>query len=299
MSMFIPQYVQIVMCIVAVCGFLAGRLTHALVAGPWLREGPSGFSAFSASGVRKRHKGRRAVQKSAYGCVVSDWAATSASEPEQAEAGRRERAALAESHGSMQERLLSYGCAVGSVVLVWMFLPRWSGLILLPLAWGLLALSMADARFRILPDMLTWPLMALGLAVNSVDAIVPLGQAVIGCVAGYLLLFSFNCLYYALAGREGIGGGDLKLLALLGAWGGWRALPLTLMVSSLCVVLFFLLGLALKSKGHKGAEGADANKERNGWNWREVRQGLKAELPFGPPLALAGFGVIFSVRYLG
>ncbi|MBB5142138.1 prepilin peptidase [Desulfovibrio intestinalis] len=202
---------------------------------------------------------------------------------------------MPELHGGMQEKLLSYGCAAGSVLLVWLFLPSWSGLILLPFGWGLLALSMADARFRILPDMLTWPLMALGLAVNCVDAIVPFGQAVIGCVAGYLLLFSFNRLYHALMGREGIGGGDLKLLALLGAWGGWRALPLILMVSSLCVVLFFLLGLALKGRKRKGA---DANEDGDGWNWRGARQALKAEVPFGPPLAMAGLGVISYAHYL-
>ncbi|MFT4300683.1 MAG: A24 family peptidase [Desulfovibrio sp.] len=294
--MFILQYVQIVMCIVAVCGFLAGRLTHTLVAGPWLYEVASGSSAFSASGVRKRRKSRRTAGRSAYGSTVSDWAAASAAELEQADTVRPERTGMPELHGSLQEKLLSYGCAAGSVLLVWLFLPRWSGLILLPFAWGLLALSMADARFRILPDMLTWPLMALGLAVNCVDAIVPFGQAVIGCVAGYLLLFSFSRLYYALMGREGIGGGDLKLLALLGAWGGWRALPLTLMVSSLCVVLFFLLGLALKGRRR---EGADVNEGGGHWNWRGARQALKTEIPFGPPLAVAGFGVISYAHYLG
>jgi len=136
-------------------------------------------------------------------------------------------------------------------------------LVLLTLAW-------IDAETGLLPDLLTLPLLWLGLLVNIPGAFVSLPDAVIGAVAGYLVLF---CVYWAFllcAGREGLGQGDLKLMAALGAWSGWMSLPWVLLVSA---TLGLLVALVLRARGRL-----------------EPGQALS----FGPCLAAAGILVLFA-----
>src|SRR5690606_6436099 len=85
------------------------------------------------------------------------------------------------------------------------------------LAWTLLALTLIDCDHQLLPDVLTLPLLWLGLLVNLAGGFVPLSSAVIGAVAGYLLLWSVYWLFRLATGREGMGYGDFKLFAALGA----------------------------------------------------------------------------------
>lgn len=97
---------------------------------------------------------------------------------------------------------------------------------LLPVATLLLALALIDWRHRLLPDRLTQPLLWAGLLANQQGCFTSLDEAVIGAVAGYLSLWWLNALYRLRRKTEGIGQGDFKLLAALGAWSGWSALPM-------------------------------------------------------------------------
>jgi leader peptidase (prepilin peptidase) / N-methyltransferase len=100
------------------------------------------------------------------------------------------------------------------------------------LLWVLIALTMIDLDTMQLPDVLTLPLMWLGLLVNLSGMFVPLSNAVIGAAAGYLALWGVYWLFRLIAGKEGMGYGDFKLLAALGAWMGWQMLPAIILLSS-------------------------------------------------------------------
>ncbi|MEL4012904.1 prepilin peptidase [Dryocola clanedunensis] len=142
------------------------------------------------------------------------------------------------------------------------------GLLAMALAlcvWLLIALIAIDIDQMLLPDVLTLPLLWLGLLTNLHGALVPLSDAVLGAVVGYLSLW---LLYWGLrlaTGKEGLGYGDFKLLAALGAWCGWQRLPMLLLVAALAGMLIFLL---LRLSG---------------------RAGRGEPLPFGPCLALSGW----------
>lgn len=134
----------------------------------------------------------------------------------------------------------------------------------------LITLAWIDAETGLLPDLLTQPLLWLGLLANLHGAFVPLADAVLGAVVGYLLLF---CVYWGFllsTGREGLGHGDLKLMAALGAWLGWMSLPWVLLVSA---GLGLAVALVLRAKGRLAAGQA---------------------LSFGPCLAVAGILILFA-----
>ena len=120
----------------------------------------------------------------------------------------------------------------------------------------LITLAAIDANEKLLPDQLTLPLLWLGLLINIDGTFVPLSEAVIGAVSGYLFLAT---------GKEGMGYGDFKLLAALGAWLGWQMLPLIVLLSS---ALGAIVGLCMILFGNRG---------RN------------SQIPFGPFLASAGW----------
>ena len=132
------------------------------------------------------------------------------------------------------------------------------------LGWTLLALAWIDWRQLRLPDALTLPLLAAGLAAAGLEGAGALLSGVIGALAGYATLRLVAEGYLRLRGREGLGQGDAKLLAAGGAWLGWEALPWV-------VPLAAFLGLALAALQH--ARGATLTRQ--------------TAVPFGPPLALA------------
>ncbi|MDA1371578.1 MAG: A24 family peptidase [Proteobacteria bacterium] len=140
-------------------------------------------------------------------------------------------------------------------------------LALLILAWSLVALTLIDFDHQLLPDDITIPLLWLGLLVNAVDLgfDVSLQDAVIGAIAGYLVLWSFYWLFKLATGKEGMGYGDFKLLAALGAWMGWQSLLPIIILSSLVGAILGLLMIV--------AMGRDKS----------------VPMPFGPFLAGAGF----------
>ncbi len=133
------------------------------------------------------------------------------------------------------------------------------------LSWVLLALTFIDLDKMLLPDQLTLPLLWLGLLLNTQGTFVDLSDAVIGAAAGYLVLWTLYWTFKLLTGKEGMGYGDFKLLAALGAWLGWQALPLILILASAvgALVGISLLLLHRHQQGHP--------------------------IPFGPYLATAGW----------
>lgn len=138
-------------------------------------------------------------------------------------------------------------------------------LALLGFTWALIALAMIDAKTMLLPDVLVYPLLWAGLILNINGLFISLPDAVIGASIGYLSLWSLFHLFRLLTGKEGMGYGDFKLLAALGAWGGWQILPFIIFTASFAGAAFGIGWMLLK------------------------RQRESQPMPFGPWLALAGF----------
>lgn len=154
--------------------------------------------------------------------------------------------------------------AVFSVVTVALLGPTESALWALLLVWSLVALTMIDFDTQLLPDSITLPLMWLGLVLNYFGVMTDFQSAFWGAVAGYLSLWSVYWLFKLVTGKEGMGHGDFKLLAALGAWLGWQLLPAVILLSS---VVGAVVGISLMVFRQHG---------------REV------PIPFGPYLAAAG-----------
>lgn len=122
--------------------------------------------------------------------------------------------------------------AILSVVIAWHFGFTWTALAGLVFTWALIALSMIDFDTQLLPDSITLPFLWLGLALSLWNVFIDSQAAIIGAIAGYLSLWSVYWLFKLLTGKEGMGFGDFKLLAMLGAWMGWKMLPAIILLSS-------------------------------------------------------------------
>ncbi|MDS0858576.1 A24 family peptidase [Burkholderia pseudomultivorans] len=149
------------------------------------------------------------------------------------------------------------------------FGPTGTALAVFGLCAALLAMSAIDIRTGYLPDSMTLPLLWAGLALNLADTLTSLRSAVIGAMAGYLFLWSIYWLFKWLRGIEGIGFGDLKLLAALGAWMGWAALPQVVLFAAVTGAIVGLLA-----------------------TWRG-RMRFEEPIPFGPFLAAGGVATLF------
>lgn len=148
------------------------------------------------------------------------------------------------------------------------------------LIWTLVALAFIDLDTTLLPDDLTLPLLWLGLLFNLGGTFVSLSDAVIGAMGGYLVLWSVYWLFKLATGKEGMGFGDFKLLAALGAWLGWQMLPVVILLSS---VVGAVIGIAMITL---------------------VKHDRRVPIPFGPYLAGGGlvalfFGADLTQAYLG
>lgn len=151
-----------------------------------------------------------------------------------------------------------------SALLVWTFGSGGTGMAVLLFTYLLLVMTFIDFDTQLLPDDLTYPLLWAGLLVNLNGMFVPLHDAVIGAAAGYLVLWSVYWLFKLATGKEGMGYGDFKLLAALGAWLGWQMLPTIILLSS---VVGALVGISLIVFAKRGRD---------------------KPIPFGPYLAAAG-----------
>lgn len=147
---------------------------------------------------------------------------------------------------------------------VWTLGPNLVGAASLLLVWALVALCFIDLDTQLLPDAITLPLLWIGLVLNALGGAISLNDALWGAVFGYGLLWSVYWAFKLLTGKEGMGYGDFKLLAALGAWMGWQMLPLIILLSSLVGAIIGGLSIALNKHDSSQA------------------------MPFGPFLALAG-----------
>lgn len=138
---------------------------------------------------------------------------------------------------SKQYPIIELGCGLISVLVAVRFGISEQGVFALLFVWLLLALTIIDYRHQLLPDRLVLPLALLGGLVNAFSLFATPAQSLLGAVAGFGVLWSINAAYRLMAGRDGMGLGDAKLLAALGAWLGIAYLPLVLMIASILGVV--------------------------------------------------------------
>ncbi len=166
---------------------------------------------------------------------------------------------------SLRYPLVELITAVLSFIVAWRFGFSWQTAALLPLTWALIALSLIDFDRKLLPDSIIYPFLWGGLILSLFGIFSNPQSAIIGAAIGYLSLWSIFQLFKLLTGKEGMGYGDFKLLALFGAWHGWQYLIHTILISSLVGAVIGILLILVR--GHD----------------RSV------PIPFGPYLAIAGW----------
>ena len=166
---------------------------------------------------------------------------------------------------SVQYPLVELLCGIASAAIVWRFGPGWSAAAGLVFTWLLIALSGIDVRTQLLPDPLVYPLLWIGLLLSLHPLFVPPAAAILAAAVGYLSLWSVYWLFKLLTGKEGMGHGDFKLLAAMGAWMGLGCLLPVILLSSLIGTV--VGGTLMALKRHQ----------------RDV------PIPFGPFIAAAGW----------
>ena len=152
-----------------------------------------------------------------------------------------------------------------SVLVVLKFGATYESIFALCLTWALIALAGIDFDTKLLPDNITLPLLRAGLIINSFNTYTDFYTAFWGAVAGYLVLWSVFWIFKLVTGKEGMGFGDFKLLAALGAWLGWPALPMIILVSSITGLAVAILMMVFMSHDRR------------------------VPIAFGPYLAIAGW----------
>ena len=173
----------------------------------------------------------------------------------------------AECHTPISKRypIIEIMTALLSVLVAWQFGFSWQCLAALLLTWALIALSVIDFDHKLLPDDITLSFLWIGILLNLFGLFTDSTSSIIGAIAGYLSLWSVYWAFKLLTGKEGMGYGDFKLLATLGAWMGWQSLPGIILLSSFVGAL---IGIGLIV-----FRGRDKN----------------IPIPFGPYLAIAGW----------
>ena len=177
----------------------------------------------------------------------------------------RGKCSACETRISLRYPIVELATALLSAVVAWKLGWGWPLAAGLIFTWALIALSLIDFDHKLLPDSITLPLLWLGLLLSLYPVFVDMRASILGAAAGYLSLWSIYQLFRLVTGKEGMGFGDFKLLAAIGAWLGWQALPVTILLSSL-VGAVVGIGLIL-------VRGRDRN----------------IPIPFGPYIAAAGW----------
>jgi leader peptidase (prepilin peptidase) / N-methyltransferase len=167
---------------------------------------------------------------------------------------------------SLKYPLVELLAGIGAAYCAWRFGASLAAFGAALFIWFTIALAFIDQETGFLPDDLTLPLVWIGLLLNLTGTFAPLSEVVIGAAAGYLFLWSVNAAFKLLRGMDGMGYGDFKLTAAVGAFLGWKALPFVILISSVVGLLFGTLQMF---------------SARRGWDW-------KFKFHFGPYLAIAG-----------
>ncbi len=172
---------------------------------------------------------------------------------------------------SMRYPLVEALCCASSVYVAWRFGFTWQTVGALLFTWSLIALTFIDLDTHLLPDQLTFFLIGLGLLLSLFNVFCTSHDAIIGLIAGYLIFAFTQGIFYWATGKVGMGQGDYKLLAALGAILGWQMLPLIILLASISGVVVSFTHMAVK------------------------QQFKSAPMPFGPYLSLAGWiGLIWG-----
>ena len=170
---------------------------------------------------------------------------------------------------SIQYPLVEITTAIVTAATVWHFGANLTAVYALIFSYALIVLAVIDLREQLLPDQITLPLMWIGLWVNLDGHFTPLDAAVLGSIAGYLSLWGIFWMFKLATGKEGMGYGDFKLLAAMGAWLGWQLLPMLVLFASLTAAVIGVTAILLK------------------------RSSRDQPIPFGPFLAAAGFAAFY------
>jgi len=136
-------------------------------------------------------------------------------------------------HISLRYPIIETISAILTITVAWKFEVSYAFLFAAFLSWALLSLTMIDFDHQYLPDQITLPFLWLGLLLNLNGMYTDLSSAVIGAIAGYLSLWTVYHIFRLITGKEGMGFGDFKLLAVFGAWLGWQMLPAVILISTL------------------------------------------------------------------
>ncbi len=166
---------------------------------------------------------------------------------------------------SLRYPLVELFSGISVVIVAFYFGVSLQALFALLLTWALIALSMIDFDHQLLPDDITLPLLWLGIVINIFGLFTDLESSILGAIFGYGTLWSVYITFKLVTGKEGMGHGDFKLLAVLGAWFGWQSLPVIIMLSSIVGAIVGILLMIFKSHDRNTA------------------------IPFGPYLAIAGW----------
>jgi leader peptidase (prepilin peptidase)/N-methyltransferase len=188
----------------------------------------------------------------------------------------RGRCAACKAPISPKYPLVELLAGVGAAYSAWRFGVSLAALGAALFIWFTIALAFIDQETGFLPDDLTLPLVWLGLLLNLNSTFAPLTDAVVGAAAGYLFLWSVNAVFKLVRGVDGMGYGDFKLTAAVGAFLGWKALPLVILISSVVGLVFGTLQMF---------------SARRGWDW-------KFKFHFGPYLAIAGIVAMLCGAWL-
>lgn len=166
---------------------------------------------------------------------------------------------------SIQYPLIETLTAALSLIVAVKFGVTWQTVFGLILTWSLITMSVIDLHKLILPDNITLPILWLGLLISLFNIFIDPTNSIIGAIAGYMILWTIFQSFKLLTGKEGMGFGDFKLLALFGAWLGWELLPLLIILSSASGAIIGITMIAF-------------NKQKR-----------NTQIPFGPYLAIAGW----------
>lgn len=166
---------------------------------------------------------------------------------------------------SLRYPLIEAFTAITSIIVAWHFGYTPPAAFALVLTWVLIALSFIDIDHQLLPDSITLPVLWIGLALSLFDVYTDTQASIIGAIAGYMVLWTIYQGFKLVTGKEGMGYGDFKLLALFGAWLGWQTLPLIILLSSLVGAVIGITMIIFAKRDHN------------------------IPIPFGPYLAAAGW----------